>query len=149
MLKSCKKAKCFITDCGTPVTPLNGDVRLVTPSITTYQATALQSCTDGYDVVGNEIIECLADGNWSSSITCLIKGLYITLFLRTHSFCDYPGKKNQHLMVYCFICFVLVSSCLRNLRLFSKFMEKYSKFYWNLLPIVFSMVSVIVVADPC
>ena len=64
----------FIIDCGSPVAPLNGDVRLVSPNITGYRATALQSCIDGFDVVGNEVTECLADGYWSSSITCLIKG---------------------------------------------------------------------------
>ena len=61
-------------DCGYPPAPLDGDVSLYTPNITTYQAKADQSCNDGYDVVGNGTIQCLADGNWSISVSCHIKG---------------------------------------------------------------------------
>ena len=63
---------CF-PDCRDPPTPTHGAVRLTTADFTTYGATARQSCEEGYDFVGNELIICLADGNWSTSIVCLLK----------------------------------------------------------------------------
>ena len=68
-------------DCRDPPTPTHGEVRLTTADFTTYGATAVQSCEEGYDLVGNELIICLADGNWSTSIVCLLKSQFSLFFI--------------------------------------------------------------------
>ena len=43
--------------------------------ITSYGASAFQSCHVGYDLTGVTNITCGADGNWSNpAVTCTIKG---------------------------------------------------------------------------
>ena len=49
-------------DCGTVEAPENGEVSF---SSTTYNSTAYFSCNDGYVLVGNETVTCLASGIWS------------------------------------------------------------------------------------
>ena len=64
----------FLSDCGAPTAPTHGTVALV-GSVTTYQATATQSCDIGYSrSTGTGTITCLETGSWSTSYTCTIQG---------------------------------------------------------------------------
>ena len=63
-----------ISDCGNPSKPTNGSVSLAVLGTTTYGATATYSCEEGYDLIGDETIECEASGLWSDASTCSIKG---------------------------------------------------------------------------
>ena len=65
----------IIADCGDPPTPTNGMV--ITAGVTTYGASATQSCNSGYDLSGTAAIACRADGSWSASpVICTLKGLH-------------------------------------------------------------------------
>ena len=66
-----------IVDCGDPPTPSNGKV--MTAGVTTYGASATQSCNTGYDLSGTAAISCGADGSWSASpVACTLKGMHKT-----------------------------------------------------------------------
>ncbi|HJL19970.1 MAG TPA: hypothetical protein RMH99_30175 [Sandaracinaceae bacterium LLY-WYZ-13_1] len=63
-------ATCTPVDCGAPPMPTNGTA---TASETTFGATATHTCDAGYDLVGDMLRTCLADGTWSGSTPmCLI-----------------------------------------------------------------------------
>ena len=63
------------SDCGPPTVSDNVTVVLTDAGITTYGASASQSCDVGFDLSGVANITCKADGNWSDPvITCIIKG---------------------------------------------------------------------------
>ena len=53
---------------------------LTTPGVTTYGATATQSCKTGYTLSGNTVILCKSTGSWSASVTCSIKGNHVFKF---------------------------------------------------------------------
>lgn len=59
-----------------PVAPENGVIELTTQGVTTYGATAIIRCDDGYDMSGGPTtITCEADENWTQfTTTCKIKG---------------------------------------------------------------------------
>lgn len=63
-------------DCGIPPTPLNGTVDLTALGVTTYRATATQSCHDGFILVGDPTIQCQASGSWTESASCSQIGSY-------------------------------------------------------------------------
>ena len=42
--------------------------------VTTYGSTVNVTCDTGYSLTGGTMIECLADGTWSNTVTCQIKG---------------------------------------------------------------------------
>ena len=63
-------------DCGMPPAPSNGTVMLKTLGVTTYTATATQSCNDGFILVGDPTIQCQASGSWTDSASCFEIGLY-------------------------------------------------------------------------
>ena len=44
-------------------------------AITTYGSTVAVTCNTGYALTGGTVIECLADGTWSNTVTCQIKGI--------------------------------------------------------------------------
>ena len=64
-----------MTDCASPSAPSHGTVKLTVTGVTTYGATATQSCNTGYKHSGSTIIQCQANGKWSASLTCTIKGI--------------------------------------------------------------------------
>ena len=66
-----------------------------TPNITTFQATAEQYCSKGYDVAGNGTIRCLSTGNWSVSITCMIKGRSVILGITFQFGCLRFNRKTE------------------------------------------------------
>ena len=49
-------------DCGSLTDPVNG---AVTVTNTTFNSTATYSCNDGYSLVGDTTITCLASASWS------------------------------------------------------------------------------------
>ena len=51
-------------DCGTIEAPENGAVSVIS---TTYNSRANYSCNEGYILIGNESVTCLASGMWSNS----------------------------------------------------------------------------------
>ena len=52
-----------VVDCGAPNNPENGDV---TFTLTVYNAIAVYSCDEGYNLVPSETFRtCQADGNWT------------------------------------------------------------------------------------
>ncbi|CAI8036467.1 Sushi, von Willebrand factor type A, EGF and pentraxin domain-containing protein 1 [Geodia barretti] len=53
---------CRAVDCGQLEKPANGDLDL---STTTFNSTATYSCNDGYSLVGDTTITCLASASWS------------------------------------------------------------------------------------
>ena len=56
-------------DCGTPITPANGQISHTAG--TTFGQTATYSCNTGYRVVGGSTRTCQATGRWSGSApTC-------------------------------------------------------------------------------
>ena len=64
-----------VIDCGSAPTPTHGSVQLTTDGQTVFNSTAFQACNEGYEKIdGTATITCLANGQWSSSITCRIKG---------------------------------------------------------------------------
>ena len=65
-----------LTDCGSPPKPNHGTVALTSSGITTYGATASQSCNAGYILSGDTVIRCKSTGSWSASVTCSIKGMW-------------------------------------------------------------------------
>ena len=63
-----------VTDCGFPTSPANGTIILEKSNVTTYGASANQTCDVGYDLNGIITISCTADGNWSAStVICTMK----------------------------------------------------------------------------
>ena len=62
-------------DCGEPPAPTNGLVELTVQNETTVGATANQSCHEGYDLIGNDVIECGENGTWSALAFCVNSGL--------------------------------------------------------------------------
>ncbi|XP_052807627.1 sushi, von Willebrand factor type A, EGF and pentraxin domain-containing protein 1-like [Mya arenaria] len=61
-------AKCEILDCGNP-TPSNGTSTL--PDGTEYGAIAIINCDEGFRLLGDTLIKCLATGEWSEAPTCV------------------------------------------------------------------------------
>ena len=60
-------------NCGDLTVPINGAVD--TSSGTTYRETATYTCDTGYQLVGNMIRSCQANGEWSlSAPSCRAKG---------------------------------------------------------------------------
>ena len=73
------KHNLYVVDCGEPTTPASGKVTLTQAGVTTFGATATQSCNPGYDLSGSAGISCGADGSWSASpVTCTLKGMHTT-----------------------------------------------------------------------
>ncbi|XP_052280448.1 sushi, von Willebrand factor type A, EGF and pentraxin domain-containing protein 1-like [Dreissena polymorpha] len=54
---------CQIKDCQIPHIPLNGTAAF---SNTTFGSSVLYTCDAGFDLIGNNVSECLEFGNWSS-----------------------------------------------------------------------------------
>ena len=51
-------------------------IRLTPVGITTYGATATQTCNVGYEPNGTAVISCGSDGSWSDiPVTCTLKGI--------------------------------------------------------------------------
>ena len=68
------------SDCGSPTSPDNGTVILTEAGITTYGASATQSCNIGFNLTGVIDIKCGAGGNWSDpAVSCTIKGYLHTI----------------------------------------------------------------------
>ena len=63
-------------DCGTAPAPSNGTVVLTALGVTTYTATATQSCDDGFILVGDPTLQCQASGSWTDSALCFEIGSY-------------------------------------------------------------------------
>ena len=66
-------------DCGGPIDPEGGDVT-VTPGVGSIQtglnAVAIYTCSEGYDLVGNAVRTCQANGQWDvAAPNCLCKYL--------------------------------------------------------------------------
>ena len=78
-------AFCITENCGSPPEPNNGTVLLNRNGLTTYKASATQSCNRGFSFCGNNTITCLCSGIWSQSITCKIIGI-------------------MHIMTFCVFC---------------------------------------------
>ena len=73
------KYNLYVVDCGEPTTPASGKVTLTPAGVTTYGATATQSCNPGYDLSGSASISCGVDGFWSAlPVTCTLKGMHTT-----------------------------------------------------------------------
>ena len=64
----------FPKDCKYPEQPANGVVELSVDLVTTYGATALVTCNTGYELKGDGLVLCKADGLWSTLPSCNIKG---------------------------------------------------------------------------
>lgn len=60
-----KLPACKIVKCSPLKTPLNGRMILTKNS---YKGQAKFTCDDGFELVGNEKISCLANGNWSDIV---------------------------------------------------------------------------------
>ena len=63
----------FFTDCGNNETIAHGQVDF-TNADTTYGQSVPVTCDTGYELVGGHTIVCLADGQWSKTVRCDIKG---------------------------------------------------------------------------
>ena len=51
----------------------------MTAGVTTYGASATQSCNTGYDLSGTVVIFCGTDGSWSAPpVTCTLEGMHKT-----------------------------------------------------------------------
>ncbi|XP_052242297.1 sushi, von Willebrand factor type A, EGF and pentraxin domain-containing protein 1-like [Dreissena polymorpha] len=62
---------CTIKDCHSPPVMHNGNL---TVSTTTYNSTAIYTCSSGYDIHGPNSIRCLATGDWDKlEAKCTIK----------------------------------------------------------------------------
>lgn len=59
-------------DCGLLLITVGGVVS--TPEGTTYGKTATVTCHSGYTLIGPPTVTCQADGTWSYSSNCEIKG---------------------------------------------------------------------------
>ena len=65
----------FLVDCGEIIAPTNGQVDLTAG--TTYESVVVFQCNNGYDLVGESSLECLASGSWDNvKPTCNIKGQF-------------------------------------------------------------------------
>ena len=64
----------FPKDCKYPAQPSNGVVELTVDLVTTYGATAHVTCNTGYELKGDGLLLCKADGLWSTLPSCNIKG---------------------------------------------------------------------------
>ena len=64
-----------VVDCGAPNNPANGDVAF---TLTVYNAFAVYSCEEGYNLVPTETFRtCEANGNWSGDDrACQRKHIY-------------------------------------------------------------------------
>ncbi|XP_053387261.1 sushi, von Willebrand factor type A, EGF and pentraxin domain-containing protein 1-like, partial [Mercenaria mercenaria] len=62
-MPTCKKVSC-----GHPTIPGNGSISRI--SGTTFQATASLECNEGFFIIGDAIINCLANGSWSDIPSC-------------------------------------------------------------------------------
>ena len=72
-----------VVDCGAPNNPENGDV---TFTLTVYNAIAVYSCDDGYNLVPSETFRtCQDDGNWSEDDRACQRKYY--LLCTTHLSC--------------------------------------------------------------
>ncbi|XP_045205733.2 CUB and sushi domain-containing protein 3-like [Mercenaria mercenaria] len=62
---------CMLTDCGSLEAPEDGDIKGTT---STYQSIVTFSCSEGFDLSGDEKLVCTADGKWNGSTpVCRIK----------------------------------------------------------------------------
>lgn len=72
------------TDCGSLVPPLHGDVD--TSSGTQFGDLASYTCDTGYRLVGTNVRNCTATGDWSlSQAACIIYGMRFYILLNTQS----------------------------------------------------------------
>lgn len=73
-------------DCGPPSSIADGTVQY---NSTSYLAIAKYTCDEGFDLLGNHVVTCLANSTWEYSATgCKIKGIRInkldcSLFTKT------------------------------------------------------------------
>ena len=63
----------FFTDCGNNATIAHGHIDF-TNADTTFGQSVSVTCNTGYDLFGGHTIQCLADGSWSKTVSCVIKG---------------------------------------------------------------------------
>ena len=63
----------LILDCGSNKVISDGNIDF-SAAETTYGSTVNVTCDAGYSLIGGTMIECLADGTWSNTVTCQIKG---------------------------------------------------------------------------
>ena len=61
------------TDCGKNETIAHGQIDF-TNADTTYGQSVPVTCDTGYKLFGGHTIQCLADGQWSKTVRCDIKG---------------------------------------------------------------------------
>ena len=53
--------------------PTNSNIEPSTPNGLTYNTNITVTCNPGFDLTGDGVVNCMADGNWSTSPTCNIK----------------------------------------------------------------------------
>ena len=63
----------YLVDCGDPPFLDFGLVELTFHNVTTAGATANQSCQEGYDLIGNDVMQCEENGTWTGLASCSIK----------------------------------------------------------------------------
>ena len=61
-----------ILDCGKNYSLAHGTVKYIS-NITSYNQTAVVTCDEGYQIEGDPVITCQADGTWSDNTTCRAK----------------------------------------------------------------------------
>ena len=66
--------QCVLKNCGPIEAPMNGSVSF--PDGTTVGAIATFTCEIGFQLLGEDSVQCLEDGSWSDSApTCEIRGM--------------------------------------------------------------------------
>ena len=100
----------FTKDCKTPEQPANGVVELTVDLLTTYGANAIVTCNTGYELRGNGVLWCNANGVWSALPSCNIKGNLDKETIKTtlpltgnHQSCNIRALKLSFLHKYLFV----------------------------------------------
>ena len=73
--------------------------------VTPYGGMVPVVCSEGYEIEGDHVITCLADGNWSTSTSCRVKGITVAIAYFYHIFYINPNKFIIYLRIFIFILF--------------------------------------------
>ena len=74
-LRPCLHNFTTLADCGNVYQLADGHVNF-TGAVTTYGHKIAVTCKEGYGIVGDSHISCLANGTWSTNTLCQIRGQY-------------------------------------------------------------------------
>ena len=70
----------LFTDCGANEVIAHGQIDF-TNADTTYGQSVPVTCDTGYAIIGGHTIQCLAGGQWSKTVSCVIKGNVFCVYM--------------------------------------------------------------------